>query len=310
VPFEADTYGALVLEIATGTPKALNSLVPALPDELSRIVLRAMSRDVNERYASMEGLIAALEPFTSVKRGSQEFDATQMAASSGGQPKVNESQATPPTTKPHLAATPFASELTGRESKRSSLVGLASFTAAAAAIVTGIWFFTREANTVAAPSGDQPLHQENQLKPDPNAATHHAQRPESPLDERRDLAPPSTLPTGQTPAEHHGQQAQQAQRAHNQTGNWPNEPDEANTQPPVPVEPARGSGDDAATRATRGKRAVRETPAPKTRPGRKHDEPTEETTGAVQKTQTRSEPNAAPSTTHRARSGSLNVNEF
>ncbi|MEY4583271.1 MAG: hypothetical protein RL701_7974, partial [Pseudomonadota bacterium] len=262
VPFEADTYGALVLEIATGTAKPLNVLVPALPDELSRIVLRAMARDVNERYTSMEGLISALEPFTAYgdgrdgrarntydgqasQRGSQEFEATQMAASSGG-------KQAPPTTKPHLASTPFASELTERENKRSSLLGLTSFAVAAGAIVTGIWFFTREPNTVATPSANQGAGHE--VKPDAHSGTptKQAHRPDAPL-------------VDAVPAKTQQPHAQPGQRPVNQTGNWPTEPDDSNTEPtdglPVePTQPARGQ-DDAVTvappRGVRAKRPVR-----------------------------------------------------
>jgi serine/threonine-protein kinase len=63
VPFIADTYGALVLEIATGTPKTPADLVPGLPVDLSRIVMRAMARNAQDRFADLETLIHTLEPF-------------------------------------------------------------------------------------------------------------------------------------------------------------------------------------------------------------------------------------------------------
>jgi serine/threonine protein kinase len=63
VPFIADTYGALVLEIATGTPKTPDELVPGLPHDLSRVVMRAMARNAADRFPDMETLIHALEPF-------------------------------------------------------------------------------------------------------------------------------------------------------------------------------------------------------------------------------------------------------
>jgi len=63
VPFEADSYGALVLEVAAGRAKPLQTWVPDLPAELSSIVLRAMAADAAMRYSTMEALSDALEPF-------------------------------------------------------------------------------------------------------------------------------------------------------------------------------------------------------------------------------------------------------
>ncbi|MEY4583334.1 MAG: hypothetical protein RL701_8037, partial [Pseudomonadota bacterium] len=119
--------------------------------------------------------------------------------------------------------------------------------------------------------------------------------------------------------------AQAGQRPVNQTGNWPTEPDDSNTEPttglPVePMQPARGQ-DDAVTvtppRGVRAKRPVRDGSAnaasalvkQRPAPARKHDEPADEPTGASAATKAAT-PTTAPNTTHRARSGSLNVNEF
>jgi serine/threonine-protein kinase len=63
VPFEADAYSALILEIATGTPKRLRELRPDLPKALEDVVLKAMAREPEQRYADVEALARALEPF-------------------------------------------------------------------------------------------------------------------------------------------------------------------------------------------------------------------------------------------------------
>jgi eukaryotic-like serine/threonine-protein kinase len=63
VPFDANAYSALVLEIATGTPKRLRDLRPDLPKGLEDVVLKAMARDPADRYRDVDSLARALEPF-------------------------------------------------------------------------------------------------------------------------------------------------------------------------------------------------------------------------------------------------------
>ncbi len=62
VPFNADTYSALILEIATGTAKSPDEIVE-IPEKLCAIVMKAIARDVAERFQDLESLAAALEPF-------------------------------------------------------------------------------------------------------------------------------------------------------------------------------------------------------------------------------------------------------
>jgi serine/threonine-protein kinase len=167
VPFQAETYGELVIEVATGTAKPLDVLVPNLPAELSRIVLRSMARDMNQRYPSMESLISALEPFISsnaprssrpsVTSGEQQRASIPLDPRDSS-PSVN----TKPSTKPHLAATPFAAEHEADPFKRrGTMVGMSAFAVAAVVLVGGIWFFTRErepTETLVMPAqAEQPL---------------------------------------------------------------------------------------------------------------------------------------------------------
>jgi serine/threonine-protein kinase len=63
VPFDADAYSALILEIATGTPKRPRELRAELPAELEAVVLKAMAREPQQRYPDVESLARALEPF-------------------------------------------------------------------------------------------------------------------------------------------------------------------------------------------------------------------------------------------------------
>jgi eukaryotic-like serine/threonine-protein kinase len=60
-PFDADSYSALMVDIATATPPALHTLCE-VSEEVERIVERAMARDRAERYPDMESLAVALEP--------------------------------------------------------------------------------------------------------------------------------------------------------------------------------------------------------------------------------------------------------
>jgi serine/threonine-protein kinase len=70
LPFKADSYGALALEIATATPRAPRALRPDLPAALEKVVLKAMARDRNERFADVDALIHALT--TAVGTGADE----------------------------------------------------------------------------------------------------------------------------------------------------------------------------------------------------------------------------------------------
>jgi serine/threonine-protein kinase len=168
VPFSAETYGALVLEIATGTPKPLQELVPTLPLELSRIVLRAMARDASARYPTMEDLLAALEPFARPSMSGTLWRSQQRPNGTSGERHALEGMNVSPTparlptptptpipqppsvfvadTKPFRASTPFAAEATrkGSSISTSHVFGFAGFIAAAAAIVGAIWYLTRD----------------------------------------------------------------------------------------------------------------------------------------------------------------------
>ncbi|MDD9967249.1 MAG: serine/threonine-protein kinase [Myxococcales bacterium] len=68
VPFNAETYSALVLEIATGTPTQPTEINPNLPGELAAVVMRAMAREPEDRYADVAALGVALEPFSGTVR--------------------------------------------------------------------------------------------------------------------------------------------------------------------------------------------------------------------------------------------------
>lgn len=127
VPFIADTYGALVLEIATGTPKLPDELVPGLPGDLSRIVMRAMARNAPERFPDMESLIHALEPYLhDVVPAREPTGPHKRLRSSGNSPMSTPFTAEPPAEDPALLGIP-----NGRS---------AMYIALAIAAVAIVWF--------------------------------------------------------------------------------------------------------------------------------------------------------------------------
>jgi eukaryotic-like serine/threonine-protein kinase len=62
-PFVADTFPALCVEIATGTPADLRTLRRDLPEEFVRVVEKAFARKLDERYQTISEFVLALAPW-------------------------------------------------------------------------------------------------------------------------------------------------------------------------------------------------------------------------------------------------------
>jgi serine/threonine-protein kinase len=77
-PFDAETFTALAVEIATATPKSLRTHVPSLDPALDDAVLRALARDRDERFPDVAELARAIEPF-----GTTVFDGRRVSLPSG-----------------------------------------------------------------------------------------------------------------------------------------------------------------------------------------------------------------------------------
>jgi len=320
VPFHADTYGALVLEIATGTPKSPDEIVPTLPPELSRVVLRAMARDIPSRYPSMESLIAALEPFATsnpprmdlrsrTSLYGQDLETTQALSPSSAELQQYKSAPRLPAkpTKPHLASTPFAAELPDQGLfQRKTLMGAGAFLGSAAAMVTAIWYFTREpeADTTVMPAR-QPASevQVGELpRPGINLAPGNGMRPEELPTLNGQAAPAGGLQNGMQAPEVPGPETSAAA-----PGTAPNifdpngtdsvRPSSANVLKPLSSGKSRGS---SRKRSPRSDESASEDRTGLESP-RIRAEPVRKDTAAE---------GAEGSSVHRARSGSLNVNEF
>lgn len=63
VPFSAETYSALILEIATGTLRKPRDVNPELPQAIEEIVLKSMCREPEERYQDIDSFAYALEMY-------------------------------------------------------------------------------------------------------------------------------------------------------------------------------------------------------------------------------------------------------
>ncbi len=61
--FNADTFPAVCAAIVADAPPPLREVVPNVPDDLDRIVLRCLEKDPARRFASVNDLASALQPF-------------------------------------------------------------------------------------------------------------------------------------------------------------------------------------------------------------------------------------------------------
>jgi len=309
-----------------------------LPPELSRIVLRAMARDVSERYPTMESLVSALEPFTlpnamrstgqrSLQNATpQDLEATRIESIS----ETGLSASLPPhgPTRPHLASTPFAAEMRELDGARRSVFGgTAAFAVAAAAIVMGVWYFMQQQPAAGVPTSATQLQGASDYRVEPLPT------PPSGVDATRTGAvpPASTAPapadvtTVQRPV--HDADAPLA----------PSNPVEGvRSGTRGPTESPRGSANasqfepipDRSSRSATGRRGANHgsrgqdgpvgpsgSPRSPRSPHRSDtgreqaaNQPESEIPSGTDSPVMRVEP--APKPTHRARSGSLNVNEF
>jgi eukaryotic-like serine/threonine-protein kinase len=67
-PFDDDKVTSLVVRIAKETAPPLRELNPSIPAALEAVVLKAMARDPDRRFADAEQLALALEPFAGEER--------------------------------------------------------------------------------------------------------------------------------------------------------------------------------------------------------------------------------------------------
>jgi serine/threonine-protein kinase len=61
-PFEGSNFGGIVGKILTSEPEPLSRVCPGLPAELDHLIAKGLKKNVEERYQSLEELMADLEP--------------------------------------------------------------------------------------------------------------------------------------------------------------------------------------------------------------------------------------------------------
>jgi len=116
LPFAADNFGDLVVEISVGTPRSLRELVPDLPVGVEQVVARAMAREPEQRFQSLHELIASL----------QALDPTPLSAAT--LPQIS----APSSLRPISTAVPDSAIRSGsRERALVTLATVASLVAAA-----------------------------------------------------------------------------------------------------------------------------------------------------------------------------------
>ena len=118
LPFAADNFGDLVVEISVGTPRSLREHVPDLPVGVEQVVMRAMAREPEHRYPNLHELIASL----------QALDPAPLTAAT--LPQI----ATPPTLRP-ISTTSRRPEGRRSSSRERTLVAVATAASMLAAAV-------------------------------------------------------------------------------------------------------------------------------------------------------------------------------
>lgn len=71
-PFDASSHNAVVMAVAEYRPTPIHQLRTDVPPELERVVMKAMAKDREDRYADARELLDALGPFASESRVSND----------------------------------------------------------------------------------------------------------------------------------------------------------------------------------------------------------------------------------------------
>jgi serine/threonine protein kinase len=82
-PHVGNVYHAVLIDICTHDAPDVRLLAPQVPEELARVIARALSRDRNARFESAQAFLSALSPFSAARRVSSSHlsAATRISAS-------------------------------------------------------------------------------------------------------------------------------------------------------------------------------------------------------------------------------------
>lgn len=174
LPFKAQTYHALIVEIATGTPTPLLHHAPDVPPDLVAIVARAMAREPDRRFQSVRDLMAALEGLENVSfSGMPRPESLAYREPSGG---FRQSRASGPGSGSRPASqtlTPFTSDSPSVRTHRSGPVvwvgaGVAAVLVVAGLSALGLWAWSRSSAGTEVPGAGE--HRSAAANPDDSLA--------------------------------------------------------------------------------------------------------------------------------------------
>ncbi len=81
VPFAGDNYHALLQQILRGDPPPPSATVPGIPRELDDVVVKALSKEPERRFATATAMLEALIPFGATRPAPRRDDAPTVARS-------------------------------------------------------------------------------------------------------------------------------------------------------------------------------------------------------------------------------------
>jgi tetratricopeptide (TPR) repeat protein len=154
VPFEGATTSDVIVSILEREPAPLSRFAPEVPDELERIVKKALAKDQEERYQLAKDLLIDLRNLKQEMEVQAKLDAVRPAELKGATPAGlgvsvdTDEQLTTRSTDAEVALTvPTAAYLVGKVKthKRAVALGLAVLIIAGAAIIYFIYFTRGEA---------------------------------------------------------------------------------------------------------------------------------------------------------------------
>ncbi|XYI01241.1 serine/threonine-protein kinase [Sorangium sp. So ce1128] len=95
LPFEAETFGELILQVMQERPAPLSSLRAEVPEALSQAIMRCLERSPEERWQDVAQLAAALAPFAPERARplAERAQATLAASGRGSRPSALPGQA-------------------------------------------------------------------------------------------------------------------------------------------------------------------------------------------------------------------------
>jgi hypothetical protein len=127
-PFEGDTYNALLAAILTRSPIAPRVHRPELPEDLEKVMLRAIARDRADRFADSVAFIEALAPFA--PEGMLSTQVRTRGAGRASKTSVG---------TPSAQARPSTTEVPAAGGRKGLWIGIAA--AVAAAAIGGVLLF-------------------------------------------------------------------------------------------------------------------------------------------------------------------------